>query len=105
MVVDPMPLVGAARRCTAETLGQVMRRAARQMARGVDDGGEEQTIPGRLPFLGDLACAWFQGQTDRRGGAVALVEALPGVEGIGDVIDVGQLDCSLAQAGVDRVKR
>jgi hypothetical protein len=104
VVLHEVPAVWTSGPCTLETLREVVGRAARQLARGVDDRGEEERIPGRLPFGWRRVGARFERQGDRRVVAVHA-EQQGGIVGIGDVIDIDQRDPGLTQAIVDRVER
>src|SRR5690606_18876727 len=57
VVLDKVPTERPGRRHADETFTQMMRYAIDQMAGGVDDGGQEEWIPGRMPSVGRLARA------------------------------------------------
>src|SRR5690606_7266036 len=100
VVVDEVPAVGTIRRDAAEPGGQTVRRAAGQVARRVDDRGQEERVPGRGPFLWRGLGARLQGQLDGRRPGVAA-EQLVRIERVGYVVDVGQAGAGRAQTVVD----
>src|SRR5947209_1426244 len=60
MVRHPVPAVWTIRLGSTEAIVQMMWSAAGQVARSIDNGRQEQWIPGGCPFLGDGVGARLQ---------------------------------------------
>src|SRR5262249_31219657 len=95
MVRDEVPPVrGGPGMHAPEARLQVMRRPIGELARRVNDRGEEESVPGRLGSLSLGMPAGVQWQGNRRLLALPAEQQI-GVEGVGDVIDLFQSDSHL----------
>ncbi len=104
VVLDEVPAVRAVGAGAAEPRPQVVGSPVGELTGCVDDRGEEERVPRRLPLRGRGVCARLQRQGDRR--LVAVVpEEQEGIVRVGDVVNLDEADTGLAQAVVDRVVR
>src|SRR5579884_2508732 len=103
MMLDEMPAKMPMLARRAKTRLQVMRVASNQVARRVDNRGQEQRVPGRLPLLMNRVRARLQRQ-GQRGIMTMRTEQNVGIIRISHGIDIRQSNSSLAQAIIDGMK-
>src|SRR6266567_4503588 len=104
VVLYEMPAIRPICSRSSKAHSQMVRRSADQVARSIDNRGQEKWVPRGFPLSRGGMCARLQGERYCCRIAVTTKQQIR-VVGVSNVIDINEGDTSLSQAVVDGVKR
>ena len=104
VVLYEMPAIRPICSRSSKARSQMVRRSAGQVARSIDNRGQEKWVPRGFPLSRGGMCARLQGERYCCRVTVTTKQQKR-VVGVSNMIDINEGDTCLSQAVVDGVKR